>query len=69
MPAFGTLEFAGETHQLTFRETTNGLGAVVDSQQIAIDPADSVSGGDAVVTICRDAEGTSCDTRVYRTLG
>lgn len=64
----GTLTFAGVTHQLEFYHTTNYIIPVLDSKQIYIDPASSINGGDAVITVCADEAQTECDTRTYRTL-
>jgi hypothetical protein len=69
--AVGTLTFAGETHELHFRATSNYLVAVTDSQPIYIDPALSITGGEAVVHVCPtpDALPEDCVTTSYRTLG
>lgn len=68
LPASGTLAFAGEIYDLAFYATTNGLTAVTDSKQILIDPVDSVIGGDAVITVCREQGEQFCETRTYRTI-
>jgi hypothetical protein len=65
-----TLAFAGETYPLTMTNTLDITGApatFLDSQDVVIDPADTVAGNEAVATIC--LAGEECFTRTYRTLG
>lgn len=68
VPAFGTISFAGEVHGLEFAADSNDLVEVVDSNRIYFDPALSIDGGEAVVTVCRDEAGQDCETRTYRTI-
>jgi len=66
-----TLTFAGETYALAMANTLDVLGepaTYLDSQDISIDPATTVSGGDAVATICLVGED-ECYTRTYSTVG
>ena len=74
-PTHGTLTFNGTTIDLTFSQ--GKLEELVedqpwfDSQWITVDPATTLQGGAATITVCQGAEGEDedCDTRTYRTLG
>lgn len=65
IPDSGVMTFAGWTYTLESYETTNGLIAVTDSKQIGVDPADTLAGNTADITVCAGGE---CDNRVYRTV-
>lgn len=65
-----TLTYAGQTYDLTMTNTTDITGAAatfLDSQTIAVDPADSLEANEAVATICVDGED-ECFVRTYRTV-
>jgi len=66
------IEFNGITTALRFMPGT-GLdgtpGAFYDSQAIPIGRQASLTGGNAVITVCRDAEALDCASVTYRTLG
>lgn len=65
-----TLEFAGETFELTMKNTATITGdpaTFLDSQSVAIDPADTLVAGTAVATICTVDE-EACFVRTYRTV-
>jgi hypothetical protein len=65
-----TLTFAGVTYDLVMKNTTTITGAnatFLDSQNIAIDPATTFAGNEAVVEICTVDED-ECFTRTYRTV-
>lgn len=65
-----SLTFAGTTYPLTLSNTYDITGAAatfLDSQNIAIDSADTLTGNTAVATVCVVDE--ECYSRTYRTVG
>lgn len=66
------IEFNGTTTALKFTAGT-GLdgtpGDFWDSQAVTIGREPSLTGGDAVITVCRDEASTDCETVTYRTVG
>lgn len=65
-----TLKFAGKTYELAMAAGTSTAGAAtwLDSQNIEIDPATTIGGGDAVITICMVFDPENCFTRTFRTV-
>jgi len=64
-----TLEWAGQTIDLTMAQTVDVTGApaaFLDSQTIVIDPNDTLAANTATATIC--LTGGTCYTRTYRTI-
>lgn len=63
------MEFAGTTYDLTMTNTTSVTGepaAFLDSQNIIVDPATTLTGNTALIEICVEDEG--CYTREFRTV-
>lgn len=64
-----TLTFTGVVYPLDLQASLDVTGAAapwLDSKPITIDPASSITGGDAVISICMTYD--LCVTRTYRTV-